>query len=101
RRAYKRAKARAARGSAPASAGAITPFAAPSLTRAWEGPQSPLYTPSDSTGAVGTTRYVALVNRLFAIYDKSSDTPLDVGTLQELVGASATDEVFDPQVIWD
>jgi hypothetical protein len=75
--------------------------AAPGLFRAWEGPQSPFYTPSDSTGAVGTTRFVTLVNRLFAIYDKSSDTPLATGTLNQLVGASTADQVFDPQVIWD
>jgi hypothetical protein len=100
-RAYERAKARAARSFAPVPGAGITPLAAPSLARGWEGPQSPLYTPSDSTGAVGTTRFVTLVNRLFAIYDKSSDTPLDTGTLNELIGAGAADQVFDPQVIWD
>ena len=100
-RAYQRAKARAARRSAPMPGTGITPLAAPSLSRGWEGPQSPLYTPSDSTGAVGATRYVTLVNRLFAIYDKSSDAPLATGTLNQLVGASPGDQVFDPQVIWD
>ena len=57
--------------------------------------------PSDSTGAVGTTRYIELINTNFAIYNKTSNTPLAQGTLNQLAGESAGNNIFDPQVIWD
>jgi hypothetical protein len=58
-------------------------------------------TPSDSTGAVGTTRYIQLVNEKFGIYKKTSTVPVGTGTLDDFAGLSATVTSFDPQVIWD
>jgi hypothetical protein len=58
-------------------------------------------TPSDSTGAVGPTRYVQLINRRFGIYPKGAVTPIASGTLTTLAGVPAEVNAFDPQVIWD
>lgn len=73
----------------------------PVLSRNWEGVRDDQVAPSDSTGAIGSTRYVELVNRRFGIYNRTSNAPVGTGTLQQLVGASPTSNVFDPQVIWD
>jgi hypothetical protein len=102
---YDRQKARATRGaearqtlSAPVSG----PLA-PSIVsgRAWQGINDPNSTPPDETSAVGTPRYIELVNRRFAIYNKTSDAPTATGTLQAIVGSPAGSRVFDPQIIWD
>src|SRR6266542_3066556 len=66
----------------------------------WEGVKDEGVTPSDSTGAVGPSRYVGLVNLNFAIYDRSTNQ-LSTGTLNTLAGRPETDFIFDPQVIWD
>jgi hypothetical protein len=60
-------------------------------------------TPPDTTGAVGTTRFVQLVNRRFAIYSRttSSNTLLSSGTLNQLAGWGSNVNSFDPQIIWD
>jgi hypothetical protein len=74
---------------------------APQTVRSWEGVNDPNVGPSDSTGAIGTDRYIELVNEKFAIYDRTSDTPISTGSLQSLVGESPSASVFDPQIIWD
>ena len=100
--AYDRAKAEAARQAAPVSgeetvAGAL----APAVAREWDGVFDTTVAPSDSTGAVGDTRYIELVNRVFGIYRKTANAPIATGTLNTLVGAGVGPSVFDPQVIWD
>jgi hypothetical protein len=99
--AYERAKANAeekaeqrsgAESSAPDSK-------APVNLRAWDGVFDTGSGPSDSTGAIGPTRYIELVNRQFGIYSRTSNTPISSGSLATLVGRSANS--FDPQVIWD
>jgi hypothetical protein len=57
--------------------------------------------PPDETSAVGTTRYIELVNTNFAIYNKTSNTPISTGSINSMVGAASTDSVFDVQVISD
>jgi hypothetical protein len=42
-----------------------------------------------------------LVNSKFAIYNKTSNTPIGTGTMNKLVGAPSGVSVFDVQVIWD
>jgi hypothetical protein len=71
----------------------------PDIGPAWNGLVDPEVTPPDSTGAIGTTRYVELVNDQFGIYDRNGNT-LSTGFLGSLVGTN-TDCVTDPQVIWD
>ncbi len=69
--------------------------------KSWQGINDPRSTPPDETGAVGTTRYIELVNTRFAIYNKASNSPIGGGTLNQLVGALSTDFLTDPQIIWD
>src|SRR5204862_633080 len=77
---------------------------APTIVRNWAGQRDTTAAPSDSTGAIGTTRYVELVNAKAAVYSRTSNTPTAAGPLLQLTGcatAGCTDNVFDPQVIWD
>jgi hypothetical protein len=101
-RAYQRRKAQAPGG---AGAALTRPLSAeqlaPTTTTAWSGASDAGFAPSDSTGAVGTQRFIELVNSEFAIYDKSSTAPLSTGTLNTLAGVSSADTLFDVQVIWD
>jgi hypothetical protein len=101
-RAYERRKAQAAGRAAaaltrPLSAAGL----APSTTTSWSGAYDTGFAPSDSTGAVGTQRFIELVNSEFAVYDKSSATPISTGTLNTLAGVSSLDTLFDVQAIWD
>ena len=50
--------------------------------RNFPGQLDPGASPSDATGAIGPERYLQLINRRFAIYPRSSNTPLAAGTLQ-------------------
>src|SRR5262249_16772403 len=65
----------------------------------WQGLTDSTVTPPDSTGAVGTTRYVELVNLKYGIYDRTG-SQISSGGLDALTGTS-TDGLSDPQVIWD
>jgi hypothetical protein len=60
--------------------------------------------PPDTTGAIGPTRYIQLVNTQAGIIDRTKTTPgtfIAVGTLNQLAGIAASVNSFDPQVIWD
>ena len=85
---------------APAGGAAQSP-SAPVVVREFPGQFDPRGGPSDSTGAIGTTRYVQLVNVLFAIYNRTSSTPLASATLNELAGVAPTVFTADPQILWD
>ena len=69
--------------------------------RSFQGINNPNVAPPDETSAVGLTRYIELVNTNFAIYNKTSNSPLSTGSINSLAGAASTDSVFDVQVIWD
>src|SRR5215217_7319884 len=109
--AYERAKAGAQR---LAGGGGKTSYAAaqsadPETFRSWEGIRDPRPAPSDSTEAIGPTRYIELINIRYAIYDRTSNRPINTGKLNELVGEPPPPppgekkgvKVFDPQIIWD
>jgi hypothetical protein len=102
---YDREKARAARRTAAREAptAPVSGPLAPSLLsgRSWQGINSPDAAPPDETSAVGTTRYIELVNVKFAIYNKTSNSPISTGSINSLAGAPASDDVFDVQIIWD
>jgi len=68
----------------------------------WEGVSDPNVAPSDSTGAVGPTRYVEMVNDVFGLYDRTVAPPklLASATLAAFTH-SATPSLTDPQVLWD
>jgi hypothetical protein len=104
--AYRRSKARANRQAAArrALSSPVSPLGgplAPSATRSWQGINDTFSAPPDETGAVGTSRYIELVNTKFAFYNKTANAPLATGTLNSLSGAAGADFVFDPQIIWD
>lgn len=93
------ANARAVSGGEPAS---VAPSKqVPTSFRTWEGINDPTGAPSDSTGAIGPTRYVEMINRKVAIYSRTSNTPISTATLNSLAGQPSTANSFDPQVIWD
>jgi hypothetical protein len=76
----------------------------PSLPRNWAGLSDSTDAPSDSTGAIGTARYIELVNAKVAIYTRTSNSPTATGSLIALTGCATTlctDSVFDVQVNWD
>jgi hypothetical protein len=102
---YDRRKARLTRRAASREA-LIAPAGgplAPSIVsgRSFQGINNPNVAPPDETSAVGTTRYIELVNTNFAIYNKTSNTPIATGSINTLAGAASSDSVFDVQVIWD
>lgn len=77
---------------------------APSFLRNWAGQRDTTAAPSDSTGAIGISRYIELVNSKAAIYSRTSNTPVASGPLLQLTGcatAGCTENAFDVQVIWD
>jgi hypothetical protein len=91
---------------APGAGGGLASAAAesalaPTSLLGWAGIRDPSAAPADATGAVGDTRFIALMNRKFAIYDKSSPDPIRTGTLNQFAGVPAANGSFHPQVIWD
>lgn len=58
-------------------------------------------TPPDTTGAIGRTRFIQLVNRRFGIYNRATGALLSSGTLNTLAGLSSSVNSFDPQIMWD
>ncbi len=65
------------------------------------GQSNPNLSPSDSTGAIGPTRYIQLVNANAAIYNRTTKAIIASGTLDQLAGQASTVNSFDPQIIWD
>jgi hypothetical protein len=100
--AYDHAKSRAARrarGALAAHAAAFGPFV-PTANPSFAGLRDTNVGPPDTTGAVGTTRFIETINNKFAIYNKTSSTPISSGTLASLWGTGAA-TTTDPQMIWD
>ena len=84
--------------SAPASAALFNGLNQPGLSAADEGSVA---TPPDSTGAIGPTRYVELVNQMIGVYDRSNLSLLSRTDLTSFVGAPAGVSTSDPQIQWD
>ncbi len=97
--AYEAAKAAAAARAGSATKTAAVGSAAPTKVLSWNGLVNPGLTPSDSTGAIGTTRYIETVNSKVGIYARTGAL-INSNTLDNW-----WDEVgnfnFDPQVMWD
>lgn len=102
---YARQKARADRQAETRSAlsSPASGVLAPSVIagRSWQGINDVNSAPPDETSAVGTTRYIELVNSKFAIYNKTSNTPISTGSLASMMNGSSNANVFDVQIIWD
>ena len=58
-------------------------------------------TPPDSTGAIGPTRYIEMVNQQIGVFDRTSLSLLSSTDNGTFTGASALDSVSDPQIQWD
>src|SRR6266550_553158 len=58
-------------------------------------------TPPDSTGAIGPTRYVEMVNQQIGVFDRTNLAMLSSTDNGSFTGASILDSVSDPQVQWD
>jgi hypothetical protein len=58
-------------------------------------------TPPDTTGAIGATRFIQLVNTRFGIYNRTTDALISQGTLATLFGQPVNASSFDPQILWD
>ena len=58
-------------------------------------------TPPDSTGAIGPTRYVEMVNQQIGVFDRTNLAMVSSTDNGSFTGASALDSVSDPQVQWD
>lgn len=92
------AQAAGALGPVGASGG---PLAAISGGHNFDGQFDPGVAPPDTTGAIGTTRYIQLVNKRFGIYNRTTNALISSGTLNTLAGLAANVNTFDPQIIWD
>lgn len=75
--------------------------AAPTASRSWNGIFQTGLAPPDTTGAIGTTRYVELINVRYAIYSRTANAPIASGSLGSLTGDARGSGLTDPQVIWD
>jgi len=56
--------------------------------------------PSDSTGAIGPSHYVEIVNSKIAVYRRTSLSRINALDFDTFVGARG-ENVFDPQLLWD
>jgi len=57
-------------------------------------------TPPDTTGAIGPTSYIQLVNSKAGIFNRTGAL-IGSGTLNQLANVPSTVRSFDPQIIWD
>ena len=93
---YDRRKARSTRRaeSREALTAPVSGPLAPSIVsgRSFQGINNPNVAPPDETSAVGTTRYIELVNTNFAIYNKTSNTPISTG-YDQLTGRRRLDRL--------
>jgi hypothetical protein len=58
-------------------------------------------TPPDTTGTIGITRYIQLVNKRIGIYNRTNGALIHGNTLNALTGLASGVNVFDPQIMWD
>jgi hypothetical protein len=71
----------------------------PTLLTSFNGPDDPVGGPPDATLAAGPTRVVELVNSQFSIVDRNGVGA--TGPIRDLVGATSSAFLSDPQVTWD
>ncbi|HVQ89262.1 MAG TPA: hypothetical protein VMT88_13885, partial [Actinomycetes bacterium] len=96
---YERAKAQAAKRLSSGSTKGGPTLAAPATLLRWDGLTSPGHTPSDSTGAIGTTRFIETVNAKVGIYDRAGAL-VNSDSLSNFWQESGNNN-FDPQIMWD
>jgi hypothetical protein len=57
--------------------------------------------PPDTTGAIGPSSFIQLVNSKLGIFDRTTGALVSSGTLNDLANISSSVNSFDPQIIWD
>ncbi len=94
------AAAIASRGSRGQPVAKVTPLAGIFNNTNGPGLSQLTVAPPDSTGAIGPTNYVEMVNQQIGVYDRSLNliSSTDNGTF---TGAGASLSVSDPQIQWD
>ena len=98
--AYEQAKvAAAARVGARSGEADTLTTSAPSTLLTWKGLSAAGHSPSDSTGAIGTTRYIENVNSKVGIYDRTGAL-INSDSLSHFWNEVGNNN-FDPQVMWD
>lgn len=85
---YAHAKARA--DAAVGAAQGASTAGSPAPSHSWAGIHDPAYAPSDSTSAVGTTRFIELINSDYAIYTRTGTSPGPVGTMTDITGCATS-----------
>ncbi len=83
------------------AAGARTPVIVGGINKAGLGPDTTAFSPPDTTGAIGPSSYIQLVNATAGIFDRTTGALVSSGTLDELANIASTVTSFDPQIIWD
>ncbi|MFL6182739.1 MAG: hypothetical protein ACJ73J_10575 [Actinomycetes bacterium] len=97
---YAKAKAAAAtRVSNPSRQTDALGTTAPTALLASKGLSQAGHTPSDSTGAIGTTRYIETINSKVGIYDRTGSL-INSDSLSNFWAETGNNN-FDPQVMWD
>src|SRR4029450_238887 len=87
--------------SAPGAASASSPLVPGLVGTGFDALADPLAKPSDTTGALGDSFYVAAVNRQMAVYDRNGVQVVAPVQLDQLHADSTGRFVFDPKVIYD
>jgi hypothetical protein len=87
--------------SAPGVAGSSSPLVPGVVGAGFDALADPSSKPSDTTGALGDSFYVAAVNTQMAVYDRTGVQVVAPIQLDQLHANSAGLFVFDPKVIYD
>jgi hypothetical protein len=87
--------------SAPGVASASSPLVPVVVGAGFDALVDPSSKPSDTTGALGDSFYVAAVNTQMAVYDRNGVQVVEPIQLDQLHANSAGLFVFDPKVIYD
>ncbi len=94
-----KALANAQAGLMPVPAPLVGPLV-PGTFVSWQGINNTTLTPSDSTGAIGTTEYIEFINTNIAVYGRNGSL-LSQNTMTGFSGRPSSDFVSDPQMIYD
>ena len=82
------------------STATLATTAPPTTIQSFAGVYDTRWTPSDSTGAIGTTRYLEVINTKFALFSRAGNLVAN-GGLSDLTPGISDLCSGDPQAIWD
>ena len=85
--------------SGPGSARPAARVTPPSIGASWRGVDDQTLSPPDTTGAIGPSSYLEIINLQFGIYTRTG-APTATGNLQTLTGHPQFN-MSDPMIFWD